>query len=97
MNKPQSDLSAKKLTDLMNTMTDQQVSDRYAKELLKLKTLNQFGRHNARFLGYPNTLMLNRCRQELERRGLPIPAVNPPGGTQGEPEGQEPAGNESCS
>jgi hypothetical protein len=57
-------------------MSDQQVTDRYAQELLKLRTLNQFGRHSERFLGYPNTLTMNLCRQELERRNLPIPPEN---------------------
>lgn len=57
--------------------SDQEVTQRYAQELLKLKTLNQFGRHSERFLGYPNTSIMNCCRRELERRGLPIPAVNP--------------------
>ena len=93
-NQQHPDRFAKKLTECMNEMTDQQVSDRYTKELLKLKTLNQFGRHSARFLGYPNTLMLNRCRHELERRGLPIPPVNPPTDIQGEQQGQEPGGTE---
>lgn len=63
-------------------MSDQQVTERYAQELLKLRTLNQFGRQSERFLGYPNTLMLNLCRQELERRNLPIPPVNLPEGNQ---------------
>jgi hypothetical protein len=58
-------------------MSDQDVTNRYAIEMLKLKTLNQFGRYSERFLGYPNTLIMNRCRQELERRSLPIPSVNP--------------------
>jgi hypothetical protein len=79
----------KMLTDRMNAMTDQQVSDRYAQELLKLKTLNQFGRHSARFLGSPNTLMMKRCRRELQRRGLPVPPVNPPASSQGEQQEQE--------
>ena len=60
-------------------MLDQDVTHRYAQEMLKLKTLNQFGRHSERFLGYPNTLIMNRCRRELERRSLPIPPVNPAG------------------
>jgi hypothetical protein len=78
------------LTDRMNSMTDRQVTDRYAQELLKLQALNQFGRHSARFLGYPNTLLLKRCRRELERRGLPVPPVNPPAGAQAQQQGQEP-------
>jgi hypothetical protein len=60
-------------------MSDQEVTTRYAKETLKLKTLNLFGRQSERFLGYPNTLMMNLCKQELDRRGLPIPTVNPQG------------------
>src|SRR5712692_2556975 len=60
-------------------MSDQEVTNRYSKETLKLKTLNQFGRQSKRFLGYPNTLMMNLCKQELERRGLPIPTVSPQG------------------
>jgi len=60
-------------------MSDQEIVNRYARETLKLRTLNQFGRQSERFFGYPNTLMMNRCRQELERRGLSIPLVNPPG------------------
>ncbi|SRR5712692_1437114 len=57
-------------------MSDQEVTNRYCKETLKLKTLNQFGRQSERFSGYPNTLMMNLCKQELERRGLPIPTVS---------------------
>jgi hypothetical protein len=58
-------------------MSDQEVTQRYGRELLKLKTLNQFGRHSEPFLGYPNTLVMNLCRRELERQGLPVPPVNP--------------------
>jgi hypothetical protein len=64
-------------------MSDQDVTNRYAQEMLKLKTLNQFGRHSERFLGYPNTLTMNRCRRELERRGLPVQPVNPAGKDEG--------------
>jgi len=58
-------------------LSDQEVTERYAQETVKLKTLNQFGRHSEQFLGYPNTLIMNLCKRELERRGLPIPPVNP--------------------
>jgi len=61
----------------LRAMSDQEVTDRYTKETLKLKVLNQFGRQSERFLGYPNTYMMNRCRRELEHRGLPIPHVQP--------------------
>ena len=64
-------------------ISDQEVTRRYGQELLKLKTLNRYGRHSERFLGYPNTLVMNRCRQELERRGLPVPPVNPREETEG--------------
>ena len=73
MNEQQHDFS-------LQEMSDKEVTHRYAQEILKLKVLNQFGRHSERFLGYPNTLIMNRCKRELERRGLPIPPVNPAGG-----------------
>jgi hypothetical protein len=57
----------------LRQMSDQDVTNRYSREVLKLKTLNRFGRQSERFLGYPNTLMMNRCKRELERRSLPIP------------------------
>lgn len=66
--------------NVLREMSDQEVIDRYCKETLKLKMLTQFGRHSERFSGYPDTGMMNRCKRELERRGLPIPPVNPPGG-----------------
>ena len=59
-------------------MTDQQLSDRYSLEVLKLKTFRQFGRESDRFLGYPDTAMMNRCSAELKRRGLPLPVVHLP-------------------
>ena len=93
-NTPTTDRLLKQQTDQMQTMTDQEVTERFMQELLKLKTLNQFGRHSERFLGYPNTSVMNRCRRELERRGLPIPPVNPPTEATGEPES---GGKESCS
>ncbi len=93
-NKPSTDHLMKQLIDQMQTMTDQEVTERYAQELLKLKILNEFGRHSERFLGYPNTSVMNRCRRELERRGLPIPPVNPPAETTGQ---REPGGQESHS
>lgn len=87
-NKPQTDLYRKKFTEFMNSMNDQQVTDRYVQELLKLKILNQYGRHSEHFQGYPNTLIMNRCRRELERRGLPIPPVNPRADTKSQQEEQ---------
>jgi len=72
MNEQQHDLS-------MQEMSDQEVTHRYVQETLKLKVLNQFGRRSERFLGYPNTLTMNRCKRELVRRGLPIPPVHPAG------------------
>jgi hypothetical protein len=59
-------------------MTGQQLSERYEQELRKLKILSQYGRHSVRFQGYPNALVMNLCRRELERRGLPVPPVNAP-------------------
>jgi len=57
-------------------MSDQEVTNRYSREVLKLKMLNRFGRQSERFLGYPNTLVMNLCQLELERRGLPIPTLD---------------------
>ncbi len=57
-------------------LTEQQVSERYTQELRKLRVLNQHGRHSPHFQGYPNTLVMQRCRRELERRGLPVPPIN---------------------
>lgn len=67
----------------MQDMSDQDVTQHYTQELRKLRALNQYGRHSERFQGYPNTLVMNRCRRELERRGLPIPPVNPPDAPEG--------------
>jgi len=58
-------------------LSDQEVTDRYVQETVKLRTLNQFGRHSEQFQGYPDTLIMNLCKRELERRGLPVPPMNP--------------------
>ena len=71
------------LRQKIEAMSDQDLTQRYTQELLKLRTLNQYGRHSEHFLGYPNTLVMNWCRQELERRGLPVPPVNPPDAPEG--------------
>ncbi len=68
----------------LQELTEQQLGERYMQELQKLKLLNQHGRHSARFQGYPNTLVMNRCRKELERRGLPVPPVNAPDISEGD-------------
>jgi hypothetical protein len=70
----------KSLHDRVREMSDQEVTDRYTQETLKLKTLLQAERPGDPFLGYPNTAMMNCCKRELEHRGLPIPHVLPPGG-----------------
>ena len=65
----------------MHTMSDQEVIDRYTKETVRLKTINQFtqqGKKRPSDVPHPNTIMINLSRQELERRGLPIPLVNLP-------------------
>ena len=69
----------KQFRDLsIREMTNQELQDRYTGKMLKLKTLLTFGRRSDRFLGYPNTAMMNRYKWELERRGLPIPQVSLP-------------------
>ena len=76
-------------------MSDREVAQRYTQELLKLKTLNQYGRHSERFLGYPNTLIMNQCKRELERRGLLVPAVNAADNQEGNTNPYETASDES--
>ena len=71
-------MKQRRYDDHVREMSDQQLKDRYYKETLKLKTLLRFGRQSERFLGYPNTLMMNLGRRELKRRGLPIPDVRLP-------------------
>lgn len=65
-------------------LTEQQLNERYVQELRKLKALNQYGRHSAHFQGYPNTLVMNRCKRELMRRGLPVPPINQPDADKGD-------------
>ena len=65
-------------------MTEQQLSERYTQELRKLRMLNEYGRHSPHFQGYPNTLVMQLCRRELERRGLPIPPINAPDTSEGD-------------
>ncbi len=59
----------------LQSMSDQEVTDRYRREMLKLKGLNQFGRHSTYFRGYPNTLVMNRCGRILDDRNLPRPSL----------------------
>ncbi|GHO94825.1 hypothetical protein KSF_048730 [Reticulibacter mediterranei] len=68
------------LRESVRAMSDQEVQDRYSQETLKLKTLLQVQRPGDPFLGYPNTAMMNCCKQELEYRSLPVPQVVSPGG-----------------
>jgi hypothetical protein len=63
----------------IRTMPDQTVTDRYQRELLKLKmVLHARRRGEPRPIGHPNLFMMNLCRRELERRGLPVPQVRVP-------------------
>lgn len=57
------------------SLSDQEVTNCYTREGLKLKLLNRFGRQSRHFRGYPNTLLMNHCRQLLEQRNLPLPSV----------------------
>lgn len=68
--------------DLLRTMSDQEVNGRYVEErlpLYRLDDLKRQGKPRPPAMSSPNTTVTNRCRRELERRGLPIPRVNPPG------------------
>ena len=68
------------LHDRVREMADQEVTERYTQETLKLKTVLQAQKPGDPFLGYPDTAMMNGCKRELEHRGLPIPHVTPPSG-----------------
>jgi len=70
----------KPLHERVRELSDQEVQDHYSQETLKLKTLLQVQRPEDPFLGYPDNAMMNCCKQELERRNVPIPQVVPPGG-----------------
>jgi len=59
----------------LQSMSDQEVTDRYGREMLKLRLLNQFGRHGTQFRGYPNTLVMNRCGRIVDDRKLPLPSL----------------------
>jgi hypothetical protein len=70
----------KPLFERVRELSDQEVLDRYSQETLKLKTLLQAQRPGDPFLGYPDNAMMNCCKRELERRGLPVPQIVSPGG-----------------
>ncbi|GCE18669.1 hypothetical protein [Dictyobacter kobayashii] len=65
---------------LVQNMTNQEVSNLYGEESVKLKIfcqLNLRGLKRPTNLSHPNTLMMHLCKRELERRGLPIPKIDP--------------------
>lgn len=56
------------------------ISARYVQEMQRLKRilqLKQQGQKRPLDQHYPNTFVMNLCRRELARRGLPIPRVSP--------------------
>jgi len=53
-------------------MSDQELIGRYTQELIKLKAFLNPQKQKER-LGFPDLLLFNECRQELERRGLSVP------------------------
>ncbi len=59
----------------LHKWTDQEVTERYIKEMTTLKQGNAAIRRGERPKKYANTLMMNRCRRALELRGLLIPCV----------------------
>jgi hypothetical protein len=87
---------AKRLFDL-TAWTEQQLSERYVLERVRLRKICLWGLEGKRRYGsarsrglrvedaygprlcaYPNTAMMNVCKRELERRGLPVPQVSLP-------------------
>ncbi len=58
----------------VSTMSDQWITDRYCKELLKVKASLHFqGKID---VGPADTDLMKCCRQELKRRKLIIPRLN---------------------
>lgn len=62
------------LKEVIHTLPDQWVTDRYCKELLKLKAIHHFrGKID---LGKPDMALFRLCKQELQHRGLIVPHIN---------------------
>jgi hypothetical protein len=64
--------------------SNEQIMGLYKQQMQRLKTilqLKQQGKKRPLDVHYPNTLVMNLCRRELERRGLSIPRVSLQGGT----------------
>jgi hypothetical protein len=67
----------KKITEYAVDLSDDQVRDRYVEETRKLKMVTQWkiqGKQGKRPYSY-NVGVMNVCKRELKRRGLPIPQV----------------------
>jgi hypothetical protein len=55
--------------------SDQELKDRYTEEKVRLKMILQWKQQGQgeRPCSHPNTMVMNRCRRELERRNVLIP------------------------
>ena len=60
-------------------LSNEQLRDGYVKEMTRLKMLLKARRQGKpRPCASPNTLVLNLCQRELDRRGVPVPQVTLP-------------------
>lgn len=64
----------------IRSMSDEQLREQYTSEIRNVRTTAGLKRQGLPRGEYPHgdTSLINRCRQELKRRGLPIPRVRTP-------------------
>ncbi len=62
----------------LQTLSDEEVTSRYCRETIRLKAALLAKKQGVKPLRYPNTTLMNRCRSELVRRGLPVPRLSLP-------------------
>ena len=66
----------------VRAMSNEEVTDLYATQMVRLKTVMQWkreGRQGEQPCSYPDTWMMNICQSEISRRGLGIPHLTPLG------------------
>lgn len=64
----------------IRSMSDQELKEQYTCEIRNLRTTAGLKRQGQPRGDVPHgdTSLVNRCRQELKRRGLPVPVVRVP-------------------